>query len=100
MTQYQSWGRYPEAKPSATQPVLWRSDKVNFRSFDKPVLPYCFGRTYGDSCLNDGGELLETRHLDRFIDLDEKNGVLRCEAGASLAEILKLIVPRGWFIPV
>jgi FAD/FMN-containing dehydrogenase len=31
---------------------------------------------------------------------DEDTGLLRCEAGVTLAEILWLVVPRGWFLPV
>jgi FAD/FMN-containing dehydrogenase len=32
--------------------------------------------------------------------LDEQAGILRCEAGVTLAQILNLTVPRGWFLPV
>src|SRR5947209_10497131 len=66
----------------------------------RPVLPYGQGRSYGDSCLNDGGTLLRTGGLDRFIALDVETGTLRCEAGVTLGEILDLSVPRGWFLPV
>lgn len=64
------------------------------------MLPYGNGRSYGDSCLNDNGLLLAMRGLDRFIDFDPASGVLRCEAGVLLAEILALAVPQGWFLPV
>jgi len=43
--------------------------------------------------------LLETTGLNRFIAFDQKAGILRCEAGVSLDDILKLIVPKGWFLP-
>ena len=66
----------------------------------RPVLPYGQGRSYGDSCLNDGGTLLRTGGLDRFIALDVETGTLRCEAGVTLGEILDLVVPRGLFLPV
>ena len=65
-----------------------------------PVLAYACGRSYGDSCLNDGGTLLDVRRLDRLIAFDEAAGLLRCEAGVTLAEILDVVVPRGWFLPV
>lgn len=65
-----------------------------------PWLCHGNGRSYGDVCLNDGGALLLTRALDRYIAFDEQHGLLRCEAGATFDEILKLIVPRGWFLPV
>jgi FAD/FMN-containing dehydrogenase len=66
----------------------------------RPLLPYGLGRSYGDSCLNDGGVLLVTRGLDRFLALDEERELLTCEAGVSLGEILQLVVPRGLFLPV
>ncbi|NKB49609.1 MAG: FAD-binding protein [Alphaproteobacteria bacterium] len=64
------------------------------------MLPYGNGRSYGDSCLNTGGVLIDCRHLDRFIAFDADSGVLRCEAGVLLADILDVVVPRGWFLPV
>jgi FAD/FMN-containing dehydrogenase len=81
-------------------PVAWRSDLPALDRLPGPVLPYACGRSYGDSCLNDGGILLDVRGLDRLIALDETSGLLRCEAGVTLAEILDLVVPRGWFLPV
>jgi FAD/FMN-containing dehydrogenase len=81
-------------------PVVWRSDPPSLERVRGPVLPYACGRSYGDSCLNDGGLLLDVRGLDRLIAFDEERGLLHCEAGVTLAEILALVVPRGWFLPV
>ena len=64
------------------------------------ALPYGNGRSYGDSGLNPGGALIMARQLDRFISFDAATGVLRCEAGVLLADILKLVLPQGWFLPV
>jgi FAD/FMN-containing dehydrogenase len=64
------------------------------------LLPYGNGRSYGDSCLNDGGVLIDCRGLDRIISFDAETGILRCEAGVLLADILARIVPQGWFLPV
>ena len=64
------------------------------------LLPYGNGRSYGDVCLNPGGTLLKMRGLDRFIAFDADSGVLTCEAGVLLADILALVVPRGWFLAV
>jgi len=100
MPAYRSWGRYPAASPAAVLPVVWRSDPPALDRVPGPVLAYACGRSYGDSCLNDGGTLLDVRRLDRLIALDEEAGLLRCEAGATLAAILDVIVPRGWFLPV
>ena len=64
------------------------------------ILCQGLARSYGDACLNDNGTLVVTTALDRFIAFDAVSGVLRCEAGVSLAEILRVFVPRGWFLPV
>jgi L-gulonolactone oxidase len=56
-------------------------------------------RSYGDSCLNRAGAVIDATSLDRFISFDSTAGRLRAEAGASLSRILSLIVPQGWFLP-
>ncbi len=56
-------------------------------------------RSYGDSCLNGAGALIDMSGLDRFIAFDAATGVLRAEAGVSLSEVLRLVVPKGWFPP-
>ena len=57
------------------------------------------GRSYGDAAVNPCGVILHTR-LDHFINFDPATGVLECEAGVSLADVLRVFVPRGWFLPV
>lgn len=69
-------------------------------AFDGHVLPFGNGRSYGDSNLNEGGALLLGRQLDRFIEFDPASGRLRCEAGVLLEEIIRLVLPQGWFLPV
>lgn len=100
VNRYHSWGRYPSVQPRGVKPVFWRHDLPNLSTSEHPVLPFGFGKSYGDSCLSEGGILLDVTPLNRFISFDEKKGILRCEAGVSLAEILDVIVPRGWFLPV
>jgi FAD/FMN-containing dehydrogenase len=56
-------------------------------------------RSYGDSCLNGSGALIDMRGVDRFIHFDRETGVLRAEAGVSLSDLLRLVVPKGWFAP-
>ncbi|HEU5228655.1 MAG TPA: FAD-binding oxidoreductase [Ktedonobacteraceae bacterium] len=96
----QSWGRYPKLKPSRVIPIYWRNEIPDLSLLKEPVLPYAYGRSYGDSCLNESGIALDMSHLTRFIAFDEETGLLRCEAGVSLAQVLELTVPRGWFLPV
>ncbi len=100
MNQYESWGRYFNVSQQIRR-ATWQSEMdALVRELPAPFLPYGLGRSYGDSCLNDGGTLLDMRPLNHFLAFDAENGVLRCEAGVSLAEILQVIVPHGWFLSV
>lgn len=94
----QSWGRVLQLRQEV-QRLSFRDQALPLQ-LGRSVLPHGLGRSYGDSCLNENGTLLATRGLDRYIAFDAQSGVLRCESGVSLAEILQLVVPRGWFLPV
>jgi len=100
MPSYQSWGRTPNATHSAVHRPYWRRELADLDLGPPPALPYGLGRSYGDSCLNDGGVLIDTSQLARLIHFDSERGVLRAEAGLSLDQLLAVIVPRGWFLPV
>ena len=91
-----SWGNYP---PSSHD-VISQENLPLIHDQTKKVLPYGNGRSYGDVCLNDNGTLIDTRCLDHFISFDEHSGVISCEGGVLFSQILELIVPKGWFLPV
>ncbi len=67
---------------------------------DSPFLPQGNSRSYGDSCMLQGGTVLSTRFMNRFIEFDVGTGLMRCEAGVTLADILAVAEPQGWFLPV
>ncbi|HEX7707624.1 MAG TPA: FAD-binding oxidoreductase [Thermoanaerobaculia bacterium] len=94
---HESWGRWVRSKPARVIDVQWSSELPRV---DDLVLPYGLGRSYGDVCLNNGHTLLDVSRLNRIRHFDVEQGILDIEAGASLDEILRLIVPRGWFLPV
>jgi FAD/FMN-containing dehydrogenase len=91
-----SWGRWPRYQHTIV-PIYSRFEPLPGTS---PLLPYGNGRSYGDVCLNAGGTLITTRSLDRMISFDPIAGVLECEAGVLLADIISLVAPRGWFLTV
>jgi FAD/FMN-containing dehydrogenase len=91
-----SWGRWPRYEQRIVA-LTTRFEPLPGRS---PMLAFGNGRSYGDVCLNEGGTLLATRGLDRFISFDAASGVLECEAGVLLSEIIALTLPHGWFPPV
>jgi FAD/FMN-containing dehydrogenase len=96
----QSWGRYPKVRHTGVTPIYWRSELPDLDLCGQSVLAHAYGRSYGDSCLNEHGISLDVSHLNRFISFDAETGLLCCEAGVSLADILNVMVPRGWFLPV
>jgi FAD/FMN-containing dehydrogenase len=55
------------------------------------------GRSYGDPALNSGGLVLGMSRLDRYLSFDEQIGMLCCEAGVSLGQIIRDFTPRGFF---
>jgi FAD/FMN-containing dehydrogenase len=63
-------------------------------------IPFGLGRSYGDACLNPEATIWKTTDLSHYCHFDEEAGLLECEAGISLGEIQKLIMPRGWNLPV
>jgi FAD/FMN-containing dehydrogenase len=99
----QSWGRYP-FHPQAATPCHWRSDIRRTLSAmaaqHGTLLPFGNGRSYGDSCLATSDNVLHMRSLDRLIAANWETGLVRAEAGVTLAELLDLAIPRGWFLPV
>jgi len=97
---YESWGRYPQVEYSRAVTIKAGARTLPFHDYQSPVLAYAQGRSYGDSCLNENGILLDTSSLSGVTAFDEASGVLRCDAGTTLLQILHLIVPRGWFLPV
>jgi decaprenylphospho-beta-D-ribofuranose 2-oxidase len=66
------------------------------------VLSRGLGRSYGDSSLpaHPHDKVVGTALANRILHFDLESGVLRAEAGLSLAELNRLSMPRGWFTPV
>ena len=96
------WGRYPVeecfiAKPSTVmdvQMLLKKNKEI------KNWIVYGLGRSYGDTPLNKNGGVIIFTKWNHFISFDVQSGILECEAGVSFNEILDIVVPRGYFLPV
>jgi decaprenylphospho-beta-D-ribofuranose 2-oxidase len=89
------WGRLPAPGREVVAEDL---ESITRRA----VLSRGLGRSYGDSSLpaRADDKVAATRLADRILAFDERTGILRAEAGLSLAELNRLFVPRGWFPPV
>jgi FAD/FMN-containing dehydrogenase len=95
-----SWGRLSRAPHQAV--AFYDRSRLNevVRASQLPGLVYGNGRSYGDVCLNSGGMIWAARSLDKFISFDAATGVIECEAGVLLKDIIDIALPQGWFPPV
>ena len=98
-----SWGLYPEylQAPHASH---WGGDLSHDIALlvDKhgSTLPFGNGRSYGDCCLAASDNVLHIRSLDRFISADWQAGKIIAESGVTFEELLAVVIPNGWFLPV
>ncbi len=94
-----SWGRI-SSDEHRVRPFSDRAAAPRLLRGAGPGICFGNGRSYGDVCLNPGGELWDMSGLDRFIAFDPRSGVLTCEAGVLLRDIQRMFVPRGFMVPV
>jgi FAD/FMN-containing dehydrogenase len=99
MVAVSSWGRLGRWEHNV-QPLTDRRHVARLIRTNKPGLAHGMGRSYGDVCLNPNGILWKTTGLDRLISLDENTGRLVCETGVLLRDIQRLVIPRGWILPI
>ncbi len=97
MTSLCCWNNYPHSKALVKRPESCRDLKL---AEDGATLARGLGRSYGDAALNGGHSVLLMERLNRLLAFDEVSGLLRAEAGTTLADILNIFIPRGWFLPV
>jgi FAD/FMN-containing dehydrogenase len=96
----ESFGRYPKVEHNKMDYLFWKSDYPDFSDNNTTYLPFGLGKSYGDSCLNPDGNLINIKYLNRFIDFDSEQGILTVEAGVTLEQCINFLIPRGWFLPV
>lgn len=92
-TRLSGWSRYP-VLDCTVLPV--RSPEEAAAPAVQPVIARGNGRSYGDASLGVPATL-SMRPLGRFLTFDPAVGVLSCEAGVLLSDIVDVFTPRGWF---
>ena len=91
------WGRYQRSISTVTRPEQ-ASEAVPPAS--GPMIVRGQGRSYNSAAMLADGLVMLSERLDRIIAFDEASGLLKAEAGTTLAQVLDEFVPRGWFPPV
>jgi len=64
------------------------------------VIARGLGRSYNNAAQNAGGLVVRTTRLSRITGLDPATGLVTCEAGVSLEQLMATALPLGWFVPV
>lgn len=90
------WGRVPIVPGYEV-----RSENLDAITRDVP-LTRGLGRAYGDAALPAPGDLRVAGSVlaDRILAFDSAGGLLTAEAGLSLDELYRALLPKGWFTPV
>ncbi|HYE92459.1 MAG TPA: FAD-binding oxidoreductase [Terriglobales bacterium] len=92
------WGRFPVARCQVFRPERRAGVAETLAAKAAPTfIARGLGRSYGDAALNAGGGVMVHDRLDRLRGFDPATGVLDCEAGVSVADIVETWHPRGWF---
>ena len=95
--QLNSWGMYPQIKSK----IFTFKTKDNLRNIleeNSTFIPFGNGRSYGDSALAEN--IIYCKPHNYFLNFDEELGILHCQSGVMLSEIIEVFVPRGWFLKV
>ena len=95
--QINSWGMYPQIK-SKKFTFNTKDNLKNILKENSTLIPFGNGRSYGDSALNEN--IIYSKPYNYFLDFDEERGLLHCQSGVMLSEIIEAFVPRGWFLKV
>ncbi len=83
-----AWHKKVSTKEELT-PFLDAQDSINIRGN---------GRSYGDA--SNYEQSLEATAFKKIHDLNPETGILHCESGLLLSEILEYCIPKGFFLPV
>lgn len=88
------WGRYPTIDAQG-HTFEMPHQAAQLLAQPGPWIAYGSGKSYGDSALN--SQVFLTRRFNKLRDFDPHTGVVTCESGTTLAELIDVFLPRGWF---
>ena len=92
-----NWGNFPTVEKEIKSEESYSKIK-NYINNTNDIIARGNGRCYGDSALAE--HMFSTKRLNKFISFDRINGILECESGVLLSEILEISVPQSYFLYV
>lgn len=90
-----NWGNFPVVEKEMKSEDSSAKIKEYVRNHHE-IIARGNGRSYGDSALSEN--IFSTKRLNKFISFDRLNGVIECESGVLLSQVLEVIVPQGYFL--
>jgi len=90
------WGNYPSLAGS-TYKVKQPEQLKNKINSESHIIARGLGRSYGDQAISNTALVAMMPSMDKILAFDDLTGVLDCQAGLSLHQIIKIFAPRGWF---
>jgi len=97
MKQIANWGNYPVME-SDEESFVFADQLSELVKKEQSFIPRGNGRCYGDASLSE--RTISTLKFDKILSFDTEDGIFECQSGITLDQILAVIVPRGWFLPV
>ncbi|HET6663880.1 MAG TPA: FAD-binding oxidoreductase [Acidimicrobiales bacterium] len=95
------WGRVPASAADVAFPTdVDELAKAAHDAGPRGAITRGLARSYGDAAQRAGGLVVDATRVTGILDFDDQDGVVRVLAGTSLDELLRVIVPRGWFVRV
>ena len=96
------WGRVEPSRAELAEPDGPGSAALLLKAADpaRGVIARGLGRSYNNAAQCAGGTVISSARLNRITALDTATGVVTCEAGVSLEQLMVAGLPAGWFVPV
>ena len=91
------WANYPIVEAEVTSPQDIEGVRRCILA-NEQIIARGNGKSYGDASL--GHRVISTLGLREILDFDPVAGVISCQAGVLLSDLLPTIVPAGWFFHV
>lgn len=93
-----NWGKYPVIETNLIETSNISKIRKSIKE-SSTIIARGNGRSYGDNSLNKDN-IFSTLRLNKFLSFDREKGIFECESGVILSDILDVIVPEGYFLPV
>src|SRR6476659_9704324 len=92
-----NWGNYPVVE-TEEKSFSFTEQLTDALAQANGVIARGNGRCYGDASL--AQHTISTLKYDKILSFDTEKGIFECQSGITLDQVLEVIVPKGWFLPV